>query len=93
MMNEFRKLLNDFFNKYLSIQRGMSENTIRTYRDCFVELFEFMKRVKHKNPDRITMNDFNYDVINSFLDDLEVNKGISVSTRNNRLAAVKSFFK
>ena len=92
-MNDFRTLLNDFFNKYLTVQRGMSDNTIKTYRDCFVELFEYMKQIKHKSPDRISMSDFSYDLINSFLDYLEETKNISVSTRNNRLAAIKSFFR
>lgn len=92
-MNDFRSLINDFFNKYLSIQRGMSDNTIRTYRDCFVELFEYMKQMQRKSPDRIAMEDFDYNRINSFLDYLEETKNISVSTRNNRLAAIKSFFR
>ena len=92
-MNDFRTLLNDFFNKYLTVQRGMSDNTIKTYRDCIVELFEYMKQIKHKSPDRISMSDFSYDLINSFLDYLEETKNISVSTRNNRRAAIKSFFR
>ena len=37
-MNDFSKLLSDYFLKYLLNQKGVSENTIKTYRDAFVLL-------------------------------------------------------
>lgn len=92
-MINFQTLLTDFFNKYLNIQRGVSINTIKTYRDTFVELLDYLKVNNKKNPDKVKIEDLNYNTINSFLDYLEETKGISASTRNNRLAAIKSFFK
>lgn len=91
-MNDFSKLVSEFFMRYLSNQKNASENTIKTYRDAFVLLLEFMK-IKGYEANKIKMTDFNYDLINEFLDWLENDKKISISTRNNRLAAVKSFFK
>lgn len=41
-MNEFSKLVSDFFIRYLTNQKNASENTIKTYRDAVVQLLEFM---------------------------------------------------
>lgn len=92
-MNDFPKLLSDYFLKYLLNQKGVSENTIKTYRDAFVLLLEYMASNKSIKAYNIKINDFSYETINEFLDWLEEIKGVSVSTRNNRLAAIKSFFR
>ena len=92
-MTDFSILMTRYFNEYLSQQRGMSLNTKKTYRDVFVQLIIFMQKKKGIREERLEITDFNFDVINEFLDDLETEKHFSVSTRNNRLAAIKSFFR
>lgn len=92
-MNDFSKLLSDYFLKYLLNQKGVSENTIKTYRDAFVLLLKYMASNKSIKAYHVKINDFSYETINEFLDWLEEIKGVSVSTRNNRLAAIKSFFR
>ena len=92
-MTDFSRLMNDYFTKYLSNQKNCSNNTMKTYRDCYVLLIEYMDNVKHISPYRLEVTNFNYDVISKFLDYLEIEKNVSISTRNNRLAALKSFFK
>lgn len=92
-MNDFSKLLSDYFLKYLLNQKGVSENTIKTYRDAFVLLLKYMASNKSIKAYNVKINDFSYETINEFLDWLEEIKGVSVSTRNNRLAAIKSFFR
>lgn len=73
-------------------QKNSSDNTLKTYRDAYVELLEYMN-INGIPSHKIKLDDFNYDLINNFLDWLEETKKVSVSTRNNRLAAIKSFFK
>lgn len=92
-MNNFSKLLSDYFLKYLVNQKKASENTIKTYRDAFVLLLEFMESNRFIKAYKIKINDFSYEMINEFLNWLEEVKGVSISTRNNRLAAIKSFFR
>ena len=92
-MTDFSKLMTDYFVKYLTQQKGSSSNTLKTYRDTMVQLLEFAKEKKKKSADKLEISDFDYDTINDFLDYLEEVKGMSISTRNNRLSAVKSFFK
>ena len=92
-MNDFARILEDFFVKYLSVERGCSINTRKNYRDTFVELFAFLNETLDIPSNKICMETFSFDTINSFLDWLEETKGVSVATRNNRLAGIKSFFK
>lgn len=92
-MREFPQLLSDFFGGHLRSRGGMSENTARAYRDAFVRLLEYMRDVRHVAPDEVTMSDLGPETICSFLDWLESDLGASTSTRNNRLAAIRSFFR
>lgn len=92
-MTDFSLYMTKYFNEYLSQQRGMSLNTKKTYRDVFIQLIIFMQNKKGIREERLEITDFNFDVINEFLDGLETERQLSVSTRNNRLAAIKSFFR
>lgn len=93
MNNQFSTIIQDFFIKYLSSERGISENTIKTYRDTFVQLFEYMQTKQHIKPQKIKVENLNNDTIIEFLNWLEFEKHVSISTRNNRLAAIRSLFK
>lgn len=91
--NDFQKIVQEFFTKYLSNERGVSKNTIKNYRDTFVNLFEYIKCEKHIQINKIRMEDINNLLIINFLNWLENEKRVSTSTRNNRLAGLKSFFR
>lgn len=93
MMTDFTLLLNGFFTKYLTVERGMSENTIKTYRDCIVQILEYLREIKNIRADKVKLSDLDRDTVNDFLNWLENQKQVETSTRNNRLAAIKSFFK
>ncbi len=92
-MNDFPRLLESFFQKYLPVERGCSINTLQNYRDAFVYLLEYMKTTSNLSANQITMEQLDLKTIVSFLNWLEDEKKVTVSTRNNRLAAMKSFFK
>ena len=92
-MNDFPQLLESFFQKYLPVERGCSVNTTKNYRDAFVYLLEYLKTANNLSANQITMEKLDLQTIVSFLDWLETDKQVSASTRNNRLAAMKSFFK
>lgn len=87
-------LLKEFFFTYLQEQRGVSRHTIRSYRDSFKLLLLFL-RSKH-GPDHIPLvEDLTIKTIESFLKYLEDptrGRGNSAHTRNQRLAALQSFF-
>ena len=84
--------LESFFRNWLISQRRCSPATISTYRDGLRLLLIFASKQMRKPPSRLAVEDLDRDCILAFLDHLESERGNSISTRNARLAAVKSFF-
>lgn len=82
-----------YFTHYLTNQRNVSENTVKAYRDAFLLLFTFMNEKKGIRTDKLTIDNINRAAVLSFLDWLEQERHNSVSTRNQRLAAIHAFFK
>jgi len=89
---DFAEVLQDFFYVYLVKERGASGNTIRSYRDTFVHLIDYLKDVHNVNAEKVSLSIMTKDKILNYLDWLESNKSSSVSTRNQRYAALRSFF-
>lgn len=90
---DFPQMLESFFMDYLIKERGVSGHTIRSYRDTFVKLIEYMSQERHTPPDKIKLESLTKDVVSSFLDWLENRNNASIRTRNQRYAALRSFFK
>ena len=86
------KQIYKFFSDYLPHQKNASINTIKSYRDCFKLFFIFMNTKFNIKPSQLTINDLTKDNIINFLDWLEMERHCSVETRNQRLAAIRSFF-
>lgn len=82
-----------YFSDYLPSQTAASTNTIRSYRDTFVQLLSYFKKEKHILPERLCFSDFTPENVEGFLCWLESERGISAATRNQRLAAVHAFFR
>lgn len=83
--------LRSFFSEHLPLTRGLSPQTVRSYRDAFVLLLRFLS-VRHERA-VVDLDFLNFgpgDLV-AFLDHLEIDRGNSASTRNARLAAVHSF--
>ncbi|WP_282133010.1 tyrosine-type recombinase/integrase [Cellulophaga baltica] len=89
----FHNTLINFLTKYLVNERGVSSNTLSSYSDTFKLLIIFMDKKKKIPLKKLIINDFTKDNILEFLDYIEIERKCSVSTRNARLAAIKSYFK
>ena len=88
--SEFSLRLGDFLGAYLPAQRNVTANTIASYAQTFVLLISHCE--KKKIPiDQMKMDHFNADTILSFVDYLEQERSNGVSTRNQRMAALRSF--
>lgn len=83
-------LVRDFFH-WLARERNASPNTIFAYRDTMVLFLRFLADTTGKSVDRLTFVDDFGDRILDFLNHLEKTRNISISTRNHRLSALKSF--
>ncbi|MFP3595771.1 tyrosine-type recombinase/integrase [Chryseobacterium sp. SIMBA_029] len=92
-MTDFAKYLEKFFHKYLINEYGASKHTIRAYRDSFSLLLSFMNKVKFIDADKIELKHISKDVILDFLSWLEYEHNNNIATRNQRFAAIRSFFK
>lgn len=89
---DFSKYLTDYLAKYLVHERGASPNTIKSYRDTFVQFINYMVNVKGTALQKITLSIITREPIVEFLDWLQQEKKCGSATRNNRLAALQSFF-
>ncbi len=87
------RFVHGFFQDYLAAQRGLSPNTIFGYRDSLKLFLRFVSEQVAKSVDRLTLEEFDKDLVTTFLDHLEANRGNSTQTRNNRLAALRAFFR
>ena len=56
-------------------------------------MLPFMANKAKKSIDKLLINDINSDVVKAFLLDLESTRHCSLSTRNQRLAAIHAFAK
>lgn len=84
------KEVENFFTRYLIAERGISQHTLRSYRDAFVQLIDYYDKIKRISPERLSLEHFTKEYITSYLDWVE-SKGCSSATRNIRCAAIKSF--
>ncbi|KND55993.1 Mobile element protein [Candidatus Burkholderia verschuerenii] len=88
----FAPLLEQFFTHRLMQERQASPHTISSYRDTFRQFLKFVHERLHKPPSRLNLEEIDTPLIVAFLDQLEKHQGVSVRTRNLRLAAFHSFF-
>lgn len=88
----FSHLVTSFFQKYLAAERGLPANTVASYSDCIRLLINFACSRFAVQPEEINIDRLNRELIIAFLDDLEITRLNGVSTRNQRLAAIKTFF-
>lgn len=90
---DFAYTLSKFFSEYLPGLCNFSEHTIYSYRDTFKLFLMFCSTKENLSAEQITFNKINMAMIERFLDWLKTERNASVSTCNQRLAAMHSFFK
>ncbi len=85
--------LTTFLSEYLIIQKNASRNTITSYRDTFKLLIRYCQEHRNISVEKLTMDMLTHKLIVDFLEWVEESRNCSVSTRNQRLAAIHSFFR
>lgn len=86
-------LIRDFLTEYLPKQRFCSCNTVESYRTTLNLLLDYVCASRKIELHQVTFKCINADVLAHFLDWLEQERGCSPSTRNQRLACIRSFYK
>jgi integrase/recombinase XerD len=85
--------LEAFFTERLMTQRQASPHTIAGYRDTMRLLLCFATEQTGKQPSKLDVSDLDVRLISAFLDHLENERHNTASTRNVRLAAIRSLFR
>jgi site-specific recombinase XerD len=91
--NDFPRIVSDFLLKELPGVRNQSSNTIGSYRDTYIRLLTYFRDIHDIKPERLRVGDLTAERITEFLNWLERECNNSISTRNQRLAAIHSLFR
>jgi len=90
---DFAYLLTRYLGQYLPGQRNLSPRTIESYRDAFKLLLQFGRVQRGWTAEQVCMAHLDRACVEGFLDWLETDRHCSAVTRNQRLAALRAFFR
>jgi integrase/recombinase XerD len=85
-------ILLSFFNDHLKLQRGLRPNSITSYADAMRLFLQFAAALHKKKVTQLSLDDLEAEVVSRFLNSLEEQRSNSAQSRNQRLAALRSFF-
>lgn len=89
---DFAYHLTNYLTKHLPGVIGASKNTVLAYRDTFGLILRFARSQEGIREERLSLQAIDKDFVIRFLTWLEGDRCCSVSTRNQRLAAIHAFF-
>lgn len=81
-----------FFQDYLKALRGLSSNTIFAYRDAIKLFLAFLSKHTRSRTTKLSIDDLSPENVLAFLIHIEKARQCSVTTRNLRLSALRTFF-
>jgi len=87
----FHEYLTNYLVTYLPLQRGNSNNTIKSYATSFSLLFQYLQENRHIKADKVTFETLTLEVVKDFGIWLEEERKCRPKTRNLRIQAIKSF--
>lgn len=87
----FLTMLSEFFVAYLPGTKGLSGNTIRSYKQAFRLLLKYIYITQKRRPEKVELCHLERGVIEGWLNWLCTERGCSAKTRNHRLAALVAF--
>ena len=89
---DFARYLTQFLSVYLPGQVGSKRNTQLAYRDSFSLFLRYCRDRENLPPEKLTIAKADRELILRFLQWLEDERNCKAATRNQRLAAIHSFF-
>jgi integrase/recombinase XerD len=92
-ISNFPSLLQRFFTDRLLTQLNASSHTVRSYRDSFRLLLRFASDELGRAPSDLSVEELDVTLLGKFLEHIELHRGNCTRTRNNRLSALRAFFR
>ncbi len=89
----FYQMVRDFLTVYLPKQKAASPNTIRSYKAAINMYLDFSCQRLGISLDNFGFHLSSRELLEGFLDYLEEDCKCSVASRNQRLAAIRRFFR
>jgi site-specific recombinase XerD len=87
----FLPALSEFFSTYLPKTKGLSSNTIRSYKQVFRLLLEYVHAKHCLSPEKVEFRHLEKGTVEAWLDWLCTERGCSSKTRNHRLSVLVTF--
>ncbi len=87
------ELLREYLTIYLPLQKIVSLNTVKSYRETLNLYLDFLCSFSNKPLKNISYDDISRGSVNAFLQWLEDNRHCSISTLNHRLSVIRAFLK
>lgn len=88
----FARYMSKYLTEYLPGIQGVSYNTIASKRDAYILLLKYLDDTQNIKAEDVDIPLLSRETIIKYLEWLEKSRRSSVSTRNIRLAAIKSLF-
>jgi len=90
---DFSYYLSQFLGKYLPGEKNASPNTIESYATTFKLFLIYCQEKKKVKPEHLSLSSIDRDTVVGFLDWTQKERGCTISTRNQRLVPLHSFFR
>ena len=91
-MTTVGSLVYQFFEHHLKAEKGLSQASIRSYRDGIRLFLLFLAKTTHRPISKLALSDLGAHNVRDFLAHLEAERGNGVRSRNHRLAMLHTFF-
>lgn len=92
MNDQLGRLLFAFVEDHLKCQRGLRPASIRSYKESLRLFLQFVAKDRRCRITRLGLADLTSERVRHFLQNLEQERGNGARTRNQRLAALHTFF-
>jgi integrase/recombinase XerD len=92
-MNSVGQTIFAFFEDYLKTQKGLRPGSIRSYRDTLKLFLMHVAATRRRPITRLILEDLSSERVLDFLRMIETTRNNHVSTRNQRLAALHTFYR
>lgn len=86
------QIVHSFFEDHLKTQRGLQMNSIRSYGDILRLYLCFVANDRRSRITKLRITDLTFESTQRFLRHLEEGRKNHVCSRNQRLAALRTFF-
>ena len=92
-MNSIGSVLFTFFEDHLKIQKGLRAASIKSYRDTLKLFLAGVAKTKHRHLTKLALVDLTADQVLAFLHTIDTERNNQIRTRNQRLAALRTFYR